>query len=93
MARKKTPEIPLQRGELIVIEWLDIQQDPVGEATEADLAVWLTPGYWYGIEVKRGIECVIAMDSLVVGDRGHHQNGWICIPRMCVKSIRRLVEG
>ena len=93
MARKAKEALPLTRGELVLIEWVDIQQDPAADPETADLATWHTPGYWYGSETRKGVECVVAMGSMIVGDKAHHQNGWICIPRVCVKSVRRLQEA
>lgn len=85
---------PLQRGDLVMIEWVDILQDPAADPETADLATWHTPGFWYGAETRKGVDCIIAMGSVIIGDKNlQDQTGWICIPRVCVKSVKRLKEA
>lgn len=80
MARK-----PLQRGDIIKVSWLDIQEDSVGNPDAAKPAARITYGLFWAQEIRGGIECLIT--TTTEDDDGHQQCGWACFPMGIVTKI------
>ena len=84
-----TPEelaaLDLVQGTLLSVEWLDINEDPVGSPTVADLAVRTTYTLFWAAQDSYGIPCIVTTNT--IDSASEHQQGWCCTPLACVSRI------
>lgn len=57
----------IKRGDLVSVTWLDFTTSATGDVDKPDLAPSETPGYYYGVQTIRGIECLVCAVT-------HHPN-------------------
>lgn len=91
----------MKKGDLVGVVWCDIQTDPTGDAEKAEPRVVRLPGFFQEyrtFEVDgKDITCLILTVSRdEEGDPAitqAPQEGWWCIPKACVISIKKLKKG
>ncbi len=65
MGEKGTSVIPegLQKGDFILVHWLDIATDSGGDVTKAELAPGLTPCFFWEIKHNRNRKCLVCYET------------------------------
>jgi len=86
----RTPKI--QRGDVVCIAWVDIQEVSNEPTESADLGTWETVGFWVGRARRQNTAVTIIRYSRDPNEKGKPdpQSGYLCIPTVCVKAIYRL---
>lgn len=79
-----------KRGDIVLVEWLDIATDQAGDPDDAALTVWTTPGYWHGYARRDGIRVLILDGARSADGDTDSQCGWTCIPAACVRKVTAL---
>lgn len=78
---------PLDRGDRVEIEWLDIYQSPNDPPENAQLFVQHQIGFWWGEKESEGIPCTVITQY---SNSESSQDGFTCIPSALVRSVRKL---
>lgn len=75
------------RGDLLEIRWVDINEDPSGDPTKADLAHRTSFGLFWEKKMVNSIPCTVTTTTIDLADQ-EGQNGWCIYPDACILSMK-----
>lgn len=76
----------LLRGDLISVDWVDIQEDVTSDADKASLARRHSIGFFWEIKEDKGIPVLVTTTTLDEEVEG--QQGYCCYPRACIVNVK-----
>lgn len=83
---KKDP----RKGDIIQIDWLDIQEDPVGNTDKAKVARRTSYAVFWEIKDDQGHQVLVTTSTI---DPQADQSGWCAYPIGCVVGIKVIKRG
>lgn len=78
----------LVRGDLIDVQWVDINEDPVGDPVDAAVLPRLSVGYFWGLAESHGVKCLVTTTTM--DKDGSEQSGYCIYPLSVVLRIRSI---
>lgn len=75
------------RGDLVLVHWVDITGDGVGDVKDAVAAECITPGYFYGYKQQKDVRMLVL--QLTLHSSGE-MRGWDVYPASVVRRIEVL---
>jgi hypothetical protein len=81
--------LDFRRGDLIQVEWVDIQEEPTGDPRKAHLYRRMSYGIFWDTKDDWGKRCLVTTTTM---DPDPESSGWCIYPEGClveVKLVRR----
>lgn len=82
---------PPAKGDLVRVDWLDIQEDPTGDPDDATLQRRSSFGlYW---ERRRDDGHPVLVTTTTVDEHGASESGYCIYPLACIRKVRVIRRG